>query len=85
MIERYTRDVMGKVWTYENKFKIWLLIEIKVCEAMAKLGIIPSSSLKNIKERANFNIKRINEIEKTVKHDVIAFLNSVAEFVGEDA
>ena len=85
MIDRYTRDIMGRVWTPENKFRIWLLIEIKVCEAMAELGIIPYSSLNNIKEKANFDISRINEIEKEVKHDVIAFLTSVAEFVGEDA
>jgi adenylosuccinate lyase len=85
MIDRYKRDVMDRVWTPENKFKTWLDIEIKVCEAMTKLGIIPSKSLKNIKQNANFDINRINEIEKTVRHDVIAFLNSVAEFVGEDS
>ena len=85
MIERYSREIMKNIWSEENKFKKWLDIEIAACEAWNKLGVIPGESLKNIKEKANFNINRINEIEKEVRHDVIAFLTSVAEYVGEDS
>jgi adenylosuccinate lyase len=85
MIERYTRHEMGKLWEPQNKFQKWLEVEIAVCEAWAELGEIPEESLKVIKERARFDINRINEIEATVKHDVIAFLTSVAEFVGPDS
>jgi adenylosuccinate lyase len=85
MIERYTRDVMKNIWSEANKFRKWLDVEIAACEAWNKLGVIPDKALKNIVEKADFNIDRINEIEKEVKHDVIAFLTSVAEFVGEDA
>ncbi len=76
---------MEAVWSQENRFQKWLDIEIKACEAMAKMGEIPESALKNIKERAGFDISRIDEIEKTTKHDVVAFLTSVAEKVGPDS
>ena len=85
MIERYTLPEMGAIWSEENKYRQWLKVEIAVCEAWARLGQIPKSSLANIKKKANFDVKRIEEIEKVVKHDVIAFLTSVAEFVGEDS
>ena len=85
MIERYSREKIKKIWTDENKFKKWLDIELAVCEAWNKLGEIPDDALKNIKEKASFNVDRILEIEKTVKHDVIAFLTCVAEYVGEDS
>ena len=85
MIERYSREIMKKIWSEENKFRKWLDVELAACEAWNKLGVIPDEALKNILEKANFNIERINEIEKEVKHDVIAFLTSVAEFVGEDS
>ena len=85
MIPRYTRKEMGKIWEPENRFGKWLDIEILVCEALNKLGEIPNSSLKNIKRDASFNIGRIDEIEREVKHDVIAFLTSVSEHVGDDA
>ena len=85
MIERYSREKIKNIWTDENKFKKWLDIELAVCEAWNKLGEIPDDSLKNIKEKANFNVDRILEIEKIVKHDVIAFLTCVAEYVGEDS
>ncbi len=85
MIKRYSREIMEKIWTDENKFQKWLDVEIAVCEAWNKLGEIPDKSLKIIKEKANFNVERILEIEKEVKHDVIAFLTCVAEFVGEDS
>lgn len=85
MIPRYTRQQMGDIWSIENKYRKWLDVEIAVCEAWTELGEIPEESLKRIKERANFDVKRIDEIEATVKHDVIAFLTSVAEYVGEDS
>lgn len=82
MIPRYTRKEMGNIWTEENKFRKWLEVEIAVCEAWAELGKIPMDALTEIKEKADFDIKRIDEIEATVKHDVIAFLTAVAEKVG---
>lgn len=85
MIKRYTRPVMGKVWTDENRYRKWLEVELAVCEAWNQLGEIPSKSLDEIKQKANFSIKRIEEIESIVKHDVIAFLTSVAEYVGENS
>jgi len=85
MIERYTRPRMGSIWTEENKYQKWLEVEIAVCEAWADLGKIPLQSLKQIKEKASFSVEQITEIEKVVKHDVIAFLTSVSETVGEAA
>lgn len=85
MIERYTLPEMGSIWTEENKFKKWLDVELAVCEAWSELGKIPPSALQVIKQKAAFSVKRIEEIEKVVKHDVIAFLTSVAENVGEEA
>ena len=85
MIERYTRPKMGSIWTEENKYQKWLEVEIAVCEAWAELGKIPRPALKQIKEKASFSVKKITEIEKVVKHDVIAFLTSVSETVGEAA
>lgn len=85
MIERYTRKEMAKIWEPQNKFKIWLDIELAACEAFYKLGLVPKKSLDTIKKKANFDIKRIDEIELVVKHDVIAFLTSVGEFIGEDS
>ena len=85
MIPRYTREEMGSIWEPENRFRKWLDIEICVCEALAKRGEIPQQAVKNIKKKADFNIERIDEIERETKHDVIAFLTSVSEFVGEDA
>lgn len=76
---------MTYIWSPENRFRKWLDIEILACEALAAQGRIPPESLKAIKERAGFDIQRIDEIEETVKHDVIAFLTSVSEKVGEDA
>lgn len=85
MIERYSRKEMSRIWEPENRFRKWLEIEILACEAWAKLGKIPQKALDIIKARADFDIQSIDEIEKTVKHDVIAFLTSVAEFVGSDS
>ena len=82
MIPRYTRPEMGTIWADENKFAVWLRIEILACEAMHKLGIVPAADLNRIKARAAFNVKRIDRIEAKVNHDVIAFLTNVAEHVG---
>jgi adenylosuccinate lyase len=68
---------MGKIWEDENKFRIWLEIEILACEAQAKLGVIPKEAVKVIREKGNFKVARILEIEQEVKHDVIAFLTNV--------
>jgi adenylosuccinate lyase len=75
---------MVAIWSAENRYQKWLDIEIMACEAMAKRGEIPEASLKIIREKAGFDVIRIDEIEKTTKHDVIAFLTSVTEKVGED-
>ncbi|NQU39430.1 MAG: adenylosuccinate lyase [Lentisphaerae bacterium] len=85
MIERYTAPEIGGIWTDENRFRIWLKIEVLACEAMHKLGLVPAADLKRIKSRANFSVDRINEIEAEVNHDVIAFLTNVAEYVGPSA
>jgi len=85
MIERYTLPEIGRIWEDENKFRIWLDIEIYACEAQAQLGRIPQSAVAEIREKANFDIERILEIESEVHHDVIAFLTNVAEYVGPAA
>ena len=82
MIPRYTRPEMARIWTDENKFSIWLKIEVLACEAMNKLGKVPAADLRNIKRKAKFNVARIDAIEREVNHDVIAFLTNVAEYVG---
>ncbi|HOO91552.1 MAG TPA: adenylosuccinate lyase, partial [Syntrophales bacterium] len=76
---------MTFIWSPENRFQKWLDIEILACEALAARGKIPAASLEKIKEKAGFDVQRIDEIEATVKHDVIAFLTSVSERVGEDS
>jgi len=83
MINRYTRPEMGSIWEDENRYAKWLDVEIAACEAMSEEGINPrQKSLKVIKEKAGFSVERIMEIEEETKHDVIAFLTSVAEYVG---
>jgi adenylosuccinate lyase len=84
VIPRYSREIMTNVWSQENKYQKWLDVEILACEAMNKLGKIPAKALKNIKGKVSINVDRIDEIEKTTKHDVIAFLTSLTERVGED-
>ena len=73
---------MIEIWSPENKLKIWLEIEILACEAQQKLGLVPKSALKIIKEKAKFQVERVDEIEKEVKHDVIAFLTNLSENIG---
>ena len=85
MIERYTRPEMAAIWQDENRFRIWLDIEILAMEAMVRQGWIPADALARVREKASFDVGRINEIEKKVKHDVIAFLTSVAEHIGDDS
>lgn len=85
MIERYSREEMRAVWEDENRFRMWLDVELAACEAWQKKGKIPAAALARIKRKADFKVKRINAIEKIVKHDVIAFLTSVGEFVGNDS
>lgn len=85
MIPRYTRKPMADIFEPENRFKIWLEIETLATEKMAELGVVPQSAAKAIREKGNFDVKRIDEIEAEVKHDVIAFLTSVAEFVGPES
>ena len=82
MIPRYTRPGMAAIWADENKYAIWLKIELLACEAMHRLGQIPAKDLRIIKSKAAFNVKRIDRIERKVNHDVIAFLTCVAEHVG---
>ncbi len=85
MIERYTRKEMARIWEAENRFRIWLEIETLACEKQAELGVIPREAVQVIREKGNFDIARIDAIEAEVKHDVIAFLTSVAEYVGPEA
>ncbi|RMF69137.1 MAG: adenylosuccinate lyase [Calditrichaeota bacterium] len=85
MIERYSRPEMASIWRDENKFKTWLKVELLACEALAELGEVPKEALQSIRERARFEVERVLEIEKTVKHDVIAFLTNVAEHVGPES
>ncbi|MDQ0219847.1 adenylosuccinate lyase [Peribacillus cavernae] len=84
MIERYTRPEMGAIWTEENRFNAWLEVEILACEAWSELGVIPKEDVKLLREKASFNIGRINEIEEETRHDVVAFTRAVSETLGEE-
>ncbi len=85
MIPRYTRPEMGHIWTAENRFRIWFEIEAHACDALAKLGVIPEKAAKNVRTKGKWNIARVNEIEKTTRHDVLAFLTNLSEHVGADS
>src|SRR5580765_4568306 len=85
MIERYTLPEMGALWTEQSKFQKWLEVEIAVCEVHAEMGTIPAEALAQIKAGAKFSVERINEIEKTTNHDVIAFTTNLAENIGAAA
>jgi adenylosuccinate lyase len=82
MVPRYTRPRMGKIWEDQNKYQRWLDVELAVVGALAEEGVIPRQDAAEIQSRASFSVDRINEIEAEVKHDVIAFTTSVAEYVG---
>ena len=84
MIERYSREEIKKIWELQAKFEYYLKVEIAVCEAYAKLGKIPAENLEEIKSKASFTLDRIDEVEREVKHDVIAFLTAVNESVGAE-
>jgi adenylosuccinate lyase len=83
MIDRYSNPIIAKIWSLENKFEIWKEIEIIACEARYKKGEIPEADFQQIKEKASFNVTEILELEKTLQHDVIAFLTSMANHIGD--
>ncbi len=85
MIPRYTRPEIGKIWSEENRFRTWLAVEIAATETLAEAGMVPKSAAKAIRERADFRVERIHEIEAEVRHDVIAFTTAVAETVGPES
>jgi len=85
VIPRYTRPEMARIWSEENRFRTWLAVEVAATETLAEAGIVPKSAARAIRERADFNLTRIQEIEAEVRHDVIAFTTAVAEIVGPDA
>ena len=85
MIERYSRPEIARIWTDQNRFQKMLEVEILACEALAGLGQIPKESFENIRDKAAFNLDRINEIERATNHDVVAFIKNVSENVGDDA
>ncbi|MDR2850638.1 MAG: adenylosuccinate lyase [Desulfovibrio sp.] len=85
MIERYTRPEMGRVWTLENRYAAWLAVELAVCEAWCDMGRIPEAALQTIRDRAVIDVDRILAIEDVTRHDVIAFLTSLEEKIGEDS
>ncbi|MRH44906.1 adenylosuccinate lyase [Aquibacillus halophilus] len=84
MIDRYTREEMGTIWTDENKYNAWLEVEILACEAWSELGVIPKEDVKKIRESASFDVNRILEIEEETRHDVVAFTRAVSETLGEE-
>jgi adenylosuccinate lyase len=85
MIERYTRPEMGAIWTDDNRFQKWLDVEIAVCEVHAAMGTIPRDAVETIKKKAGFSVARIDEIERTTRHDVIAFTTALAESIGPES
>lgn len=85
MIPRYTRPEMAAIWSPEMKFQIWFELEAHACDAQAILGVIPKAAAEAVWQRGKFDVARIDEIEAVTKHDVIAFLTNVAEYVGDEA
>ncbi len=85
MIPRYTRPEMGRIWSDENRFRTWLAVEVAATETLAEAGMVPKAAARAIRERADFRVERIHEIEAEVRHDVIAFTTAVAEFVGPES
>jgi len=85
LIDRYTLPEMKAIWSDENKYRKWLEVEISASEALAEMGVVPAEALRDIKEKADFTVERIDEIEAVTNHDVIAFLTCVGEYVGDAA
>ncbi len=85
MIARYTRPEMGAIWSDENKYRCWLRVEQAASDTLAAAGIVPKEAAKAIREKGNFTVARINEIEAEVRHDVIAFTTAVAEHIGPES
>src|SRR5215207_6252788 len=85
MIPRYTHPEMGRIWSDQHRYETWLLVETAAADAMAAAGIVPADAARDIRDRGGFDIARIEEIEQTTQHDVIAFTTSVAEHVGPSA
>src|SRR3954471_13080784 len=85
MIPRYTHPEMGRIWSEQRRYETWLLVEIAAAEAMAAAGIVPAEAARDIRQNGGFDIARIEEIEQTTQHDVIAFTTAVAEKVGPSA
>ena len=85
MIARYTRPEMGRIWSDENKYRCWLRVEVAASQALARAGMVPQEAADTIRDKADFSVDRINEIEAEVKHDVIAFTTAVAEFIGPES
>ncbi|MDC3414203.1 adenylosuccinate lyase [Aquibacillus sp. 3ASR75-11] len=84
MIERYTREEMGAIWTEDNRFQAWLEVELLACEAWSELGIIPKEDVHKLREHATFDVNRIHQIEQDTRHDVVAFTRAVSETLGEE-
>ena len=82
MIPRYTGPEMGRIWSDQHRYETWLQVELAAADAMAGLGIVPPEAARDLRERAGFDVARIEEIEQTTQHDVIAFTTAVAEHVG---
>ena len=85
MLERYSRPRMREIWEPKNKFRIWFDIEAHACDAQASLGVIPKEAAVAVWDKGSFDLARIDEIERETKHDVIAFLTNLAEYVGPEA
>src|SRR5215468_8781430 len=85
MIDRYTLPEMDRIWSREAKYEAWLRVELAVCEVYARRGLIPADALGRIKARARISANRIEEIERTARHDVIAFLTNLEESLGADS
>ena len=85
MIDRYSTKEMSRIWSEQNKYETWKRVEVTFTDILAEEGKIPKESAKNIRDRADFTIDRIHEIEEKTHHDVIAFLTNMAEYIGEDS
>src|SRR5438128_10879576 len=85
MIARYTHPEMGRIWSDQRRYETWLLVETAAADAMAAAGIVPADAARDIRERARVDARRIEDIERTTEHDVIAFTTAIAETVGPSA